>query len=63
VVTGAGGFVGAHLTRALAWAGRAVLATDVRPALAPWVMAAERRARTGQYISTPPLTFRHSPVM
>lgn len=39
MVTGAGGFVGGHLTRALASAGRTVLATDVGPALPGWVTA------------------------
>jgi UDP-glucose 4-epimerase len=42
VVTGAGGFVGGHPTRALASAGRTVLATDVGPALPGWVTAGLR---------------------
>jgi nucleoside-diphosphate-sugar epimerase len=45
VVTGAAGFVGSHLVRALAQAGRPVIATDVRPELPDRVLAEIKGAR------------------
>ena len=42
VVTGAAGFVGAHVVRALVHGGRRVVATDLAPALPDAVLARTR---------------------